>query len=123
MENDRIEKTLEDGTFIADLSECETLQDVQKAFQNQGIEISLDKAKEFVDAANEMDPLRDEEISEEGLEQVSGGLSMSRSLLIKWLPKWPKGPFPRPYPFPYPPDLPRTIYDLLRRLGCGPKPR
>lgn len=113
MDNAQFEKQFSDGTFISDLSECENLQDVQKAFQNRGMEISLDKAKEFVDAANELDPLRDEEISEEGLEQVSGGSLVPSGLLIKWLPK---GPFPRPYPYPSP-KIPRAIYDLMKKLG------
>ena len=96
--------------FAAKLSECMSLEDVQKAFAEQGADITLEQAEQFARSLQE-GPAQGDEATEEDLEKVSGGMLRFPSLI------WPlpnsKIPIIRDLNSPIPPKLRK----MLRQLG------
>ncbi|MBQ7704552.1 MAG: Nif11-like leader peptide family RiPP precursor [Selenomonadaceae bacterium] len=69
-------EVLKDEAVVKELLQQETAEDVQKFLASKGVEISIEEINQiqaqFLKAAE-----NDEEISDEELEQVAGGFSMT----------------------------------------------
>ena len=78
------------------LGKAESMEDVVRAFSEEGIEVSAEQLEAMLNEATSADG----EISEEALNHVSGGAP-----LRAWLRYIPRT-FPLPIPRPFPPSRP-----------------
>ena len=83
------------------LGKAESMEDVVRAFSEEGIEVSAEQLEAMLNEATSADG----EISEEVLDHVSGG--------TKFFPWWKH--LPRPFPFPMPRPFPPRRPGLPRR--------
>lgn len=71
----KIQEVLADKDFIAKVMEMENPEEVQKAFQAKGIELTLEEIEDAKkEIGNRLENADSEEISDEQLEQVAGGV-------------------------------------------------
>ena len=90
---EKLQEAQNDQNFVDELNAQTTVEGLQEVFKKKGIDLTIDQINEIVATVNTN---TDEEISEAGLENVSGGLWTSNSILTKILrPGWP-GCIPTP---------------------------
>ena len=94
MGQEKIAVLLEDEAFVARIAECDSLEGIREAFQDAGCDITLEQAKGFVGSLDKLLEGGADELSEESLENVSGGILLpvwptvwTRRLLDLWLKK------------------------------------
>ena len=73
MENEKIQAILKDKEFLSQVLKMETPEEVQKAFKQKGIELSLEEIGIVGDLVNSMIAKNSTSLSEEDLEEIAGG--------------------------------------------------
>ena len=73
MENEKIQEILKDKEFSSQVLKMETPEEVQKAFKQKGIELSLEEVGIIGDLVNSMIAKNSTSLSEEDLEEIAGG--------------------------------------------------
>ena len=74
MDENKITSLLQDEAFVTKLSECGSLEEIQEAFTAAGCDITPEQAKGFVESLDKICGDQADELSEENLENVSGGI-------------------------------------------------
>ena len=99
---EKLQEAQNDQNFVDELNAQTTVEGLQEVFKKKGIDLTIDQINEIVATVNTN---TEEEISEAGLENVSGGIITSGSIWAKILrPGWP-GCIPTPIPT-FKPKLP-----------------
>ena len=75
MENEKIQEILKDKKFSSQVLKMETPEEVQKAFKQKGLELSLDEIGIIGDLVNSMIARNSTDLSEEDLEEIAGGFN------------------------------------------------
>ena len=96
MDEKKIAALLEDEKFVSKIAGCGSIEEVRDAFGAAGCDITAEQAKGFVESLDKLCGEQADELSEENLEDVSGGFLMgpilwptiwTRALLDRWLKK------------------------------------
>ena len=75
---EQLSKLFQDEAFKAEVSELKTAEELQAAFARHGVNITKDEVIDLCGAiAQQMDKGDEEELNEEALENVSGGIAFS----------------------------------------------
>ena len=75
MENEKIQEILKDKEFSSQVLKMETPEEVQKAFKQKGIELSLNEIGIVGDLVNRMIAKNSTYLSEEDLKEIAGGVT------------------------------------------------
>ncbi len=81
MENEKIQEILKDKKFSSQVLKMETPEEVQKAFKQKGIELSLEEIGIVGDLVNRMIARNSTSLSEEDLKKIAGGSQVGGSLV------------------------------------------
>ena len=84
----KLEGLAENEAFIADLKKVESKDDLQEALAKYGIDLTKEETDAF--AADVEKIMENDEISEDSLEQVSGGAGVSPFDIFKTVVSWGK---------------------------------
>ena len=74
MQDEKIKEVMQDESFVEEIFKMETPEDVQAAFKNKGIDISLDEVGTLGDIINAMSDKKFNNLYEEDLDKIAGGL-------------------------------------------------
>ncbi len=80
--NEKVEKLFNDEAFVKDLFSSETLVEMQEKLNANGLELSLDETKTFMEEIAKVVEGKNDELSEEDLDDVSGGFAVTTAILI-----------------------------------------
>lgn len=79
MENkEKFKKLMQDEEFVTKLLELQTPEEVQAEFKSNGVALTMEEVREVI---KELDTIS-EYISEEGLENISGGVNLPGSDVV-----------------------------------------
>lgn len=73
METNKITTLLEDEAFVRKLAACSSIEDMQAAFHDEGVDMTVEQTEEFVKSLDTAGAEQGEELTEDALENVSGG--------------------------------------------------
>lgn len=102
----KVREILEDASFNAEIEETNSLEAVHAALTARGADVTMEEMESVLDemAAEVKMPAVDDELSEEELEAVAGGVTMfaiailfgiTVALLVYYMTKHPNGPIAR----------------------------
>ena len=74
MQDEKIKEVMQDESFVEEIFKMETPEEVQLAFKNKGIDISLDEIGTLGDTINAVSDKKSHNLCEEELNKIVGGL-------------------------------------------------
>ena len=79
----KIKEIFADKEFVAKVLEMETAEEVQAAVKAQGVELTLEEIEATkAELANQIENKDSDEVSDEQLEQVAGGMAITTAVII-----------------------------------------
>lgn len=78
MENEKLLELLKNEEFAKKIVAMETPEEVQKAFEDQGVEITIDEVKFLGEIINKSIEKGGKPLTEEDLEEISGGYNKEK---------------------------------------------
>lgn len=84
MQDEKIKEVMQDESFVEEIFKMETPEDVQAAFKNKGIDISLDEVGTLGDIINAMSDKKSHNLCEEELNKIVGG---AKNIFYEWAEK------------------------------------
>ena len=79
-EIEKVQKLLSDEEFVKKLISQETIEDAKKLFEDQGIKTNIEEMKILRELIKEISNNSKKELSEDDLEEISGGVSIKNGL-------------------------------------------
>ena len=73
MRDEKIEEIIKDRRFLDNISKMETPEEVQSAFKNKGVDLSLDEVGALGDIINSISDKKFNDFCEEELNEITGG--------------------------------------------------